>query len=87
MSKAEMDADRFLELILDEAASQRRSERKLGTIPSTYGGTGRPTVIFDGEDSASTKAYPYLSSYTPAADDRVALVKFGHTWLIIGAIV
>jgi hypothetical protein len=37
--------------------------------------SGRPRLIFDGESTVSGKAYPYLSSYTPAANDRVMLVK------------
>jgi hypothetical protein len=37
--------------------------------------SGRPCLIFDGESTVSGKAYPYLSSYTPAANDRVMLVK------------
>lgn len=56
---------------------------KFGTIPGSYA-AGRPTVTFDGESTASTKTYPYLSSYTPTAGHRVALIRAGHTWLILG---
>jgi hypothetical protein len=45
--------------------------------------SGRPRLIFDGETEVSGKAYPYLASYTPAADDRVMLVK----GVIVGKIV
>lgn len=45
--------------------------------------SGRPRLIFDGETAVSGKAYPYLSSYTPQANDRVMLVK----GVIIGKIV
>jgi hypothetical protein len=44
---------------------------------------GRPRLIFDGEDVVSGKQYPYLSSYVPAASDRVMLVK----GVIMGAII
>lgn len=66
-----------------EDERNRDPDRRLGTIPAGYVG-GRPTVRFDGETTASTKTYPYLSSYAPAANDRVALERFGSTWLIIG---
>jgi hypothetical protein len=45
--------------------------------------SGRPRLIFDGEESVSGKQYPYLGSYAPAAHDRVMLVK----GVIIGAII
>jgi hypothetical protein len=45
--------------------------------------SGRPRLIFDGESTVSGKAYPYLASYTPAANDRVMVVK----GVVIGKIV
>jgi hypothetical protein len=45
--------------------------------------SGRPRLIFDGETSVSGKAYPYLASYTPAANDRVMVVK----GVVVGKIV
>jgi hypothetical protein len=45
--------------------------------------SGRPRLIFDGENTVSGKAYPYLASYTPAANDRVMVVK----GVVIGKIV
>lgn len=59
---------------------------RLGTIPATYS-SGRPTVQFDGESVASTKTYPYLSSYTPTAGHRVLLVRSGSTWVVVGRVV
>lgn len=44
---------------------------------------GRPRLIFDGESTVSGKAYPYLASYTPAANDRVMVVK----GVVVGKIV
>lgn len=58
----------------------------LGTIPADYV-SGRPKVIFDGEQAASSRAYPYLASYTPAQGDRVELLLVGHTWVIQGKII
>jgi len=37
--------------------------------------SGRPALIFDGEAVATVKKYPYLSSYTPMANDKVMLIK------------
>lgn len=58
---------------------------KFGTIPGSYS-SGRPTILFDGEAAASSRTYPYLSSYAPTATHRVALVRAGHTWLILGRV-
>jgi hypothetical protein len=37
--------------------------------------SGLPRLVFDGEEKPSIKEYPYLSSYTPKANDRVMLVR------------
>lgn len=37
--------------------------------------SGRPSVIFDGEEVPTIKKYPYLSSYEPLPGDKVMLVK------------
>lgn len=47
---------------------------KFAKIDSIYA-SGRPKLIFDGESVATIKTYPYLSSYTPAANDRVMLIS------------
>lgn len=59
---------------------------RLGTIPDTYS-SGRPTITFDGETTTSTKTYPYLSSYAPAANHRVLLARVGHTWVVVGRVI
>jgi hypothetical protein len=59
---------------------------KIGTIPATYT-SGRPTVKFDGESAASVRLYAYLSSYTPAANDRVLIALVGHSGVILGKII
>lgn len=72
--------------ILKSIVKENERERKLGVVSSTYV-SGRPKVLIDGEMTDSVKAYPYLASYTPAANDKVALVKFGSTWVVIGKVV
>lgn len=58
----------------------------LGVIQSNYS-SGRPTVKFDGDTSNSSKQYPYLSSYTPASNDRVILANIGGSHVILGKII
>lgn len=53
-----------------------------GVIPSGYT-SGNPTVTV-GSDTSATGPYQYLSGYTPAAGDTVALVWLAGTWLVIG---
>lgn len=56
---------------------------KIGTIDPAYS-TGWPKVTFDGESTLAGKAYPCLTSYTPAPNDRVLLASVGHSWVILG---
>lgn len=58
---------------------------KIGTIKSNTSGSG-VTVQIDGESSATTKKYTYLSSYTPAVNDRVLIAEVGGSYVILGKI-
>ena len=62
------------------------SSFKIGSIASSYT-SGRPAVKFDGESTASTRTYPYLSSYTPQANDRVLVAIVGHSGVVVGKII
>lgn len=53
---------------------QNQKTIKFATVDPEYT-SGRPRVIFDGESTPTTKAYVYLSSYSPAANDRVAIIQ------------
>lgn len=64
------------------ANGQKEKIIKFAKIDPNYS-SGRPQLIFDGEDVVSGKQYPYLGSYTPAANERVMLVK----GVIIGKII
>jgi len=58
------------------------------TIPASYAaGSGRPTLLFDGESTATTRTYPYLAAYTPAASDRVLIALVNHGGCILGKII
>ncbi|WP_345242509.1 hypothetical protein [Pontibacillus salipaludis] len=46
---------------------------KLAKVDPAYT-SGRPRLIFDGETVLS-KPYPYNSTYTPAPNDRVMVLK------------
>lgn len=60
----------------------------LGIIDPAYSGTGRPKVILDidGGTTVTQKQYQYLSSYTPAAGDRVELALVSGSYIIQGKI-
>lgn len=79
-----MRAEDFLDIV--QGSSDKRSAFRLGKIPADYTG-GRPRVQFDGETTASTKTYPYLNRYTPAANDRVLVAKVGNGWVVIDKVV
>lgn len=59
---------------------------KLGKIDPIYA-SGNPKIVFDGESVTSTKKYPYLSSYTPVANDRVLLLRVANSYVVLGKIV
>lgn len=58
---------------------------RIGTIKSNTSGSG-VTVQIDGESAATTKKYTYLSSYTPAVNDRVLIAEVGGSYVILGKI-
>lgn len=78
-----MNPNDLLDVLTPNGGEQTR---KLGYVSSSYT-SGRPKIRFDGETADSTKGYPFLESYTPAAGDRVALVLFNHSWVVIGKII
>ena len=80
-----MDAVEFLGIIR-QAVPSPESPSALATVDAGYAG-GRPQLVFDGEDAASGRTYAYVSSYTPAAGDRVLLLRSGRTWVVIGKVV
>lgn len=67
-----IDVTGFLDLMDDKKGQNVRVQ--FGKIPSTYT-SGRPTVILDGMTVPTVKKYPYLASYTPAANHRVMVVQ------------
>jgi hypothetical protein len=75
-----MSADEFLQIIVPDRVPP--TAFRMGTIPASHT-SGLPTVIFDGETVASTKRYPCLGDYTPAAGDRVLLARVGHGWVVL----
>jgi len=73
------------ELLQITGSSPQQNGYRLGKVDPAYS-SGRPKIIFDGETTASGKQYPYLSSYTPAANDRVLLVAVAGSYIILGKI-
>lgn len=79
-----MEQEEFLYIVRGDESQP--SPFRLGTIPASYT-TGRPPVLFDGETTASTRTYPYISNYSPTANDRVLLAKVGNGWVIVGKVI
>lgn len=83
VNPASTSAVDIIAFAIREAQEDQPSPTALGTVTGTTGGV---QVQFDGESTASSKAYKRLSSYTPAVNDRVLLLRSGQTWVVLGAI-
>ena len=57
----------------------------IGTVKSITAGVG-VSVQIDGESAATTKKYAYLSSYSPAVNDRVLIAEVAGSYVILGKI-
>ncbi len=78
-----MNTEDFLRIINND---NKNIAFRLGKIDPEYS-SGRPKIVFDGESTASTKQYPYLSSYEPTAGDRVLLAKIAGSYVILGKVI
>jgi len=47
---------------------------RFATIDPDYV-TGRPRLIYDGEQTPTIKTFVYLDSYTPVASERVMVIQ------------
>lgn len=66
-------------------AKNRGGEIFLATVATVS--SGGVTLLFDGQETASTKKYKILLNGAPLeAGDRVAVVKYSGTYLVLGAI-
>lgn len=75
---------RILESFYDSKAGGEKTFR-LGKVSPTYT-SGLPKVLLDGDDGVGDVTYPHLFSYAPSANDRVLLIRFGTSYLILGKI-
>jgi hypothetical protein len=58
---------------------------RFGTVDAAYaGGAARPKVLFDGETIMGTKTYPWITAVV--ANDRVMMLRGGHTWVVLGKV-
>jgi len=55
-------------------------------IDPQWNGTSRPSLIFDGETTKTTRTFPWLASYNPRPGDVVLVVRVSHGWVILGKI-
>lgn len=81
-----MDADGLIELMSQGGKAGQGGTFRLGTVDPDYV-AGRPKIVFDGETTASGKQYPYLSGYSPGANDKVLLAAVSGGYVVIGKIV
>lgn len=58
----------------------------LGTISAVDSDNGLQLII-DGEDEPTTKKYTYMSSYVPAANDRVLIEEISGSYVIMGKVI
>lgn len=77
------DASQFLGHVAKGLPSEEQRVR-IGTIDPFYS-SGDPKVQWDGEDLVSTATYKVVD-YTPVGGDRIAALRSGKTWLILGKI-
>lgn len=78
-----IQAEDFLKIT---QGKEKETVFRLGKIDPLYS-TGRPSIVFDGETTATTKQYPYLSPYAPTAGDRVLLARVAGSYVIIGKVI
>lgn len=65
-----------------QSSQPKDSPWRVATIATVV--TGGATVEFDAEDTATSKIYKCLGSYTPTANDRVLMAWFSGTGVILG---
>lgn len=58
----------------------------LGTVSAVDNNNGLQLII-DGEDTATTKKYTYVSSYVPTVNDRVLIEKIGGSYVVMGKVI
>lgn len=76
----------YIRSAVREETRKREPQTRLAVIDANYL-SGRPRIRFEGEAASGQKHYPYLSSYTPAAGDRVVVARVGTSWVVMGKIV
>lgn len=68
--------------VLNASSQEQASPFRLGTIPPGYT-AGNPTIIFDGETSASQRTYTKNADLTLNAGDRVLIAMVGHGGVVV----
>jgi len=68
-----------------KAGENKSPEFYLATVAAVS--SGRASLTFDGETTATQKYYRHLASYSPTAGHRVLVVKISGTYVILGRVV
>lgn len=61
-------------------------QTRLATVTTVDASAGGVFVRFDGETTASPRAYRRLGSYTATVGHRVLMIRVGSTWVVVGNI-
>lgn len=69
----------------DAESTAQPVEFRLATVVN-YNSTSGSTLLFDGEETATTKRYKRLYSYSGAANHRVLVAKISGTYIILGRV-
>lgn len=85
-----IDVRAFIESVASYSEASRTDSAtrtpRLGNVDPAYA-TGMPKISFDGDNTLSPSGFARLASYTPVANDRVALLPVGNTYVILGKVV
>lgn len=76
------ELDPLVKALRDAASAGPGEPTRLATV--NYIGAGGVNVTMDGEASASPRLYQSVA--TVAAGDRVAMLRVGSTWVVLGAV-
>lgn len=80
------DEKEVLEIINEDNEMDHGPIFRLATVTALFPIVNTAKIKFDGEDTASGKQYSYLASYKPKINDRVIVLSFAGTYIILGKV-
>lgn len=67
-----------------QSKQQATGDFRIGTVTAVV--SGNPRILFDGDDDDGGILYPVMKSYSPVVAERVFAIRFGSSYVVIGAI-